>query len=381
MPAPAFPITSATPVAGASSLAIPGEQRLVSIDALRGFAMLWLIGGREILLAAVALFWPPWFDAIETQFTHARWEGFAFWDLVMPLFLFVVGVSMPLAIGRPGRLDVPLRAQYMRIARRVGILWILGMLLRAARPDNIGWELYSSALQAIAVGYLVTAMALLHLRVRGQIALLTTLLLGYAVLLLLVPFPNGSAGMLERRMNLPHYVDDLILGEFRADHSFTWIVTSLGFSATVLLGAMAGHLFQPTISARRRIAWLVAIGAACLTAGLVWSYWLPWNRHLWTSSMVLGAGGISFWLTALFYFVIDVRGDRRWAFPLVVLGANALLAYVVDPCVVLMSKSAVAGLFPDLPALKFDLLYPVVELAAIWSLVWYLYRKRIFLRA
>ena len=122
-----------------------------------------------------------------------------------------------------------------------------------------------------------------------------------------------------------------LLGGFRHDHSFTWVLTSLGFAATVLLGAMAGHLLRTHLSAARKLFWLVTIGLACMAVGWLWSYWLPLNRHLWTSSMVLWAGGFSFLLLALFYAVIDVAGFNRWAFPLVVIGANALLAYVLDP--------------------------------------------------
>ena len=121
-----------------------------------------------------------------------------------------------------------------------------------------------------------------------------------------------------------------MLRGFRRDHNFTWIVSSLGFAATVLLGSMSGHLLKGRLSAGRKLLALIALGLACLGMGWLWSYWLPINRHLWTSSMILWAGGWSFLLLALFYLVIDVAGFKRWAFFFVVIGANALLAYVFD---------------------------------------------------
>jgi predicted acyltransferase len=303
------------------------------------------------------------------------------WDLVMPVFLFVVGASMPLAMAKRCEKNISLRSTYARIARRVLILWILGALLQATKPDCMGLELFSNALQAIAVGYLVTSLALLHLRLGGQIGLLLLLIFGYGVLLMFVPFPGHPAGLLERRLNLPHYIDDLLLGNFRRDHSYTWILSSLGFSATVLLGAMAGHLLHARISIRQRMLWLTVLGAGCLAGGWIWSYWMPWNRHLWTSSMILGAGGISFFLLALSYAVIDVGGIQRWVFPFVVIGANALLAYSVDPIFVWASTTLATGLAPNTPAPLIGLFSAALEIAGLWWVLWHLYQKRIFLRA
>jgi predicted acyltransferase len=333
--------------AASPSYARSASQRLVSLDVLRGFAMFWLIGGREFLLGVVGCLYPPWFDAFETQVTHPKWHGFVAWDLVMPVFLFVVGASMPFAMAKWRQCGEPLGPAYWRIARRVAVLWFLGTLTQASKPEAQGPELYSNALQAIAAGYLVTSLALLHLRVRGQVVLFFALLLGYAALLLFVPFPDHPAGTLQRTANLPRYVDEIVLGDFRCEHSFTWVVTSLGFAASVLLGAMAGHLLKMRQSSGWKLRGLVVIGAGCLASGWIWSYWLPLNRHLWTSSMVLWGGGVGFMVLAGLYAVVDVGGFRRWAFPLVIIGSNALLAYVLDPAFDRASNLLVLGIFPD----------------------------------
>jgi predicted acyltransferase len=360
------------------------SQRLVSLDALRGFTMLWIMGGRELLLALVACIYPPLYDAVETQVTHPRWEGFVAWDMVMPMFLFMVGTSMPFAMAKRLEQGGPLAPTYWRIARRVAVLWLMGMMAQGTllKYQIEGLELFSNTLQAIAVGYLVTSLALLHLSVRGQIGLFGLLVLAYWALLVFVPFGGHAAGTLEQNVNFARYVDELILRSFRRDHSYTWIVTSLGFSATVLLGTMAGRLLKLQWNPVQRIRALVGVGLVLLAAGWVWSYWLPLNRHLWTPSMILWAGGWSFLMVALFHAVIDVGGYSRWAFPFVVIGANALLAYVFDHVVDRMLSDLLFGnLARQLPAEYGELVLALGEVGLVWLLLWYLYRNRTFLRA
>lgn len=362
----------------------PPNQRLVSLDALRGMTMFWIMGGRELVLATVACLYPAGYDAWETQLTHTRWEGFVAWDMIMPIFLFLVGASMPFALGKRIEQGESLRATYGRIARRVAILWILGMLAQGSLL-KFHWrelELFSNSLQAIAVGYLITSVALLHLRLRGQIVLLVALVLGYWCMLTFIPFAGHPAGTLGQYVNFPRYVDEQVLRGFRRDHSFTWIVTSSGFAATVLLGAMAGKLLRGRLSVQRKLLYLIAIGATCTLAGWIWSYWVPLNRHLWTSSMILWAGGWSFVLIAGSYALIDVAGVKKWAFPFVVIGANALFAYVFDHVFDrTLSDTLLVNLSNQWSAPYGELLRSIGEVGLLWLILWYLYSKRTFLRA
>ena len=136
------------------------------------------------------------------------------------------------------------------------------------------------------------------------------------------------------------------------------------------------------MAATRRLAYLVLIGLACMAGGWIWSYSLPINRHLWTSSMILWAGGWSFLLLALFHAVIDVAGARRLVFPLIVIGSNALLAYTLEPLVYLAVRGLRPNLLPvDLPTPHAELLVYGSEVAFLWLLLWWLYRRRLFLRA
>jgi predicted acyltransferase len=357
------------------------KRRLGSIDALRGFTMFWLIGGRELFLGiAAALLGPACFDFVDTQLTHPKWQGFVAWDMVMPIFLFVVGLSMPFAMGRRQDCGVSQKAVYGRIFRRVAALWILGMINQATKEAE-GPELYSNTLQAIAVGYLVTSIALLHLQNRGRIALFAALVLIYGGLLMFMPFPDHPGGTLQRTANLPRYLDEIMLAGFRRDHSFTWLLTSLGFAASVLMGAMGGLVLKSQSSVARKVLQMVSAGVVCMALGWIWSYWLPFNRHLWTSSMILWAGGIGFLLSTLFYLVIDVLQYQRWSFPFVVIGANALLAYILDPIFDQTAKGIFLNLYPECEQPLLGFVIGVFELTILWTLLLFLYRRRLFLRA
>jgi predicted acyltransferase len=185
-----------------------------------------------------------------------------------------------------------------------------------------------------------------------------------------------------RETNFARYVDELVLGGFRRNHNFTWIVTSAGFAATVLMGAMAGRLLRTAWPAGRKLGVLAGVGLACVILGELWNPLLPINRHIWTSSLIVWTGGWCLLLLALFYAVIDVAGIRRWAFFFVVIGANALLAYVfAEVYGRTMSGVLVNNLAAQWSPPYDELLQAGAEVGVLWLILLYLYRNRTFLRA
>ena len=351
--------------------------------------MFWLIGGDELAVAVAGWFSPAVLDAVDTQLTHRRWHGFTAWDLVMPLFLFMVGTSLPFAQAKRVASGAPLRSTYWRIARRVALLWIFGMIVQTkllTQDQVIRWSCTATRFRPSrwAIWSLRSPCCTCHWRDKSLFA---ALLFGYWALLALVPFAGHAAGTLEPTINFPRYIDELVLGGFRRDHNFTWVVSSLGFAATVLLGSMSGHLLKGGWSAGRKLLMLIALGLACLGIGWLWSYWLPLNRHLWTSSMILWSGGWSFLLLALFYLAIDVAGFKRWAFFFVVIGANALLAYVFDQFfgrtfsdTLVWALGGLSSAKP-LPVPYDEFARSLGEVGLLWVILWCLYRRRIFLKA
>jgi predicted acyltransferase len=362
--------------------ALPSE-RLMSVDALRGFDMFWIAGGQAFVMELCRLFanpLPPWLDR---QFEHVPWEGFVGWDLIMPLFLFIVGVAMPFSFSKRLARGDSRRSIYGKVIYRVAVLWVLGMVaqghLLAFDLNNL--QLYSNTLQSIAAGYLVAAIALVELPVRWQAALAGALLVVFWGLMMFVPVPGYGAGVLTPDGNLAMYVDKAVLGRFRDGTNYTWILSSLGFAATVLMGVLSGHLLRAPMPGRRKALLLVGAGLACLLAGWLWGFSFPIIKHIWTSSMVLWSGGWCLLLLALFYWVIDVLGYRRWAFFFTVLGMNAIVAYMAPDIIPFreISQTLFAGLARHLGMFG-PVLVAFGTLGVLWLGLYYMFRKRTFVR-
>jgi predicted acyltransferase len=349
---------------------------------------------------------------------HVDWNGFSAWDMIMPLFLFIVGTAMPFSFSNRFAQGSSLAGMYRKIIIRVLILWVLGMVAQGSllKFDIEKLKLFSNTLQSIAVGYLVASIALLHLPVLGQYLLAAGLLVGYWALMAFVAVPGQAPGLLEPDMNLARYVDEWVLGRFKNTNTYTWVLSSMGFAATVLLGVMGGHILRMRKSGWLRFLLLLLAGGVCLALGWIWghglslgqeaaekSVWIfPINKHVWTSSMALWSGGWSFLLLAAFYLVIDVLKLRAWAFPFIVLGANALLVYMVAHVWSMkqIAEPLVGGLakyidkwgqyflsYPSVAAWGVSLdkcgavLVSFTALAILWIILWYMYRNKTFIRA
>jgi len=360
--------------------------RLLGLDALRGFDMLWIVGGRELLLAWSAATGWPLLATLARQCEHAEWHGFTFWDLVFPLFLFIAGVSLPFSFAVRLARGHSRRALARHALRRAALLVALGVLynlvrdkafLASGHPADLR---YASVLGRIGLGAAGAALIVLRWGVRGQILWVAVLLLGYHALLLWVPVPGHGAGDLTPGHTLADWVDQQFLpGRLhRGDRDPEGLLSTLPAVATALLGALTGAWLQrrPRNTATS-LSLLAAAGLALLLGGL-WSRVLPLNKNLWTSSFVLWTGGWSLALLALFHQLVDVLGWRRLAFPLTVVGCNAITIYLLerflpfDDWLLSLSAAGVAGV-------------PWVELLGVglllrWLVLYALYRRKLFVR-
>ena len=370
--------------------------RIASIDALRGFDMLLLCGG-----AAVLRLWLEWQGGgavpgwVMSQFEHAEWGGaFTCWDLVMPLFIFITGAGMPFAFAKyrqPGGEHCVARTAW-RVLRRVVLLFVLGMLvqgnLASANPERM--SLFCNTLQAIAEGYLLAAVVLMCTR-RMWVWLVVCVccLVSYWALLRFVPCGDQPAGLFEPRRNLAIYIDCLLQGRWQDGTPYSWILTSLSFGALTLLGCLSGGV----LAARRgwrAVGLLSVAGVVCLVAALLLEYDTPLIKHIYTTTCVLWAGGWCVLLLALFHLLFDCCGRRMacLAYPLQVVGCNALLAYLLTEIhgphghslwwgVAHPLVYGVAGLATP-PAAAF--VHALLSLLLLWLLLWWLYRRRAYLR-
>lgn len=365
------------------------SPRLMSIDALRGFDMMWIVGG-DRLVHALAKWWGgPRASELSRQFRHVEWEGFRFYDLIFPLFLFLVGVVLPFSVGKllaQGR-----SAAYRRVVRRVLLLFALGLLCNGIL--RFDWEnlRITGVLQRIAICYGIAAIIDLHTTIRGKISTILAILLGYWALLAMVPAPGGSAGDFSKEGNLAGWVDRAylpgkILEPFYGFGDNEGLLSTIPAIATTLLGVLAGHWLRSQRGNWTKAAGLAAAGSASLMLGLIWGQTFPIVKNLWTSSFVLVAGGWSLLLLAAFYTVIDVLGWRKWAFFFVVIGVNAITIYVV-PRFVDFNYTAdffLSGIYQIAETHGSVSLRAVIAAAgallAKWLFLLILYRKKMFLR-
>lgn len=360
------------------------QGRLVSLDALRGFDMFWIIGGGWIVSGLAKGLQDDWFSQYVLPHTrHVPWEGFLAWDLIMPLFLFVVGAAMPYSFAKRLEQGHSKGRLYVHILFRVVVLWILGMVAqgRLLQYDLSKLRLYSNTLQAIAAGYLIASIFLMNLRMWGQLAVTAALLLLYWALLMLVPVPGYGPGELTPEGNLAIYIDKLILGPYQDGTSYTWILSSMTFGCTVMMGALAGQLLRSDFGRMRKTLFLLASGVACIWIGWAWGLVFPIIKHIWTSSMVLFAGGWSIVLLGVFYLLFDVLRLRFLAFPFVVIGMNAIAVYMVTR---VYDFRQIGDIFVSGLARWtgdwHDFVRAVAGVVAIWLILLHLYRKRTFIK-
>ena len=257
---------------GSSKFTVPDGGRVVAIDALRGFDMFWIAGGSELVLTLIAIFKDPVPDWLKHQFEHSNWEGFTAWDLIMPLFLFVVGAAMPFSFAR--RIDEgQSKGQlYAKLFRRTIVLFVLGMAVQGHLLDFklSTLHVFANTLQAIAVGYLIAGIVMLNVGIVGQVAFTALMLVGFWLLLMFVPLGEHGVGSLEPSANVALAVDQFVLGGFidGTDPPYTWVLSGMTFAASVLLGVFSGHVLRSRLSPWVRVLVLATLGISCLAAGL-----------------------------------------------------------------------------------------------------------------
>jgi predicted acyltransferase len=358
------------------------QGRVLSIDALRGFDMFWITGGGVVFLRLADAVHTPLTAAIARQLDHVPWAGFHFYDLIHPLFLFVVGLVMPISFRR--RLAGASTATlWKHILTRLAILWALGMVVQGHLLTYSYSKIafYSNTLQTIAVGYLIASVVILFLGVPAQLLVTLGLVAGYAAILAFVPVPGLGKPVLEPYHNLAAYLDSRILGAHVDGTDWTWILPGMSFGALVMAGVFASYILQSAMTGLRKTRALVITGVVLTLAGMALSTVQPMIKRMYTSSYTLFSAGLCFLLMALFYLLIDHWKFTRWTKFFIIIGSNSIFAYVLGE---LYGFQGFAGIF--LQGLKVHLAnwYPLVlsvgAYAVFWLILWHLYRQKIFIR-
>lgn len=370
-------------------------QRLESLDILRGFDLFILVTVEAVIHPLQRAINADWFNSIMWNFSHVEWKGFSPWDLIMPLFLFMSGVSMPFALSRykkiPGKHSV-----YRRIAKRVVLLWIFGMMcqgnLLGLNPDKVYF--YSNTLQAIAAGYLIAAILFLHTGIRVQIGAAIACLLAYWGAMQFITVDGFGGGNYTPDGNLAEWIDRTVLGRFRDGarvedgvvvfakwYRYTWILSSLNFGVTVLTGLFAGHILKHSFTQRKKVILLLGIGTTMVALGWLWGLQHPVIKKLWTSSMVLVSSGYCFLLMGAFYYWIDCKGRKKYLAWLKIYGMNSILAYMIANVINFscIGQSVFHGLQQYIGD-YYAVLIAISNVTILFVILKMLYKRNIFLR-
>jgi predicted acyltransferase len=410
------PTDQVTPVPADPQPAPPKRSRLVSLDALRGFDMFWIIGGEEVVKAVAGPYQEHqrWAQIAMTQIDHSRWAGFTFYDLIFPMFVFIVGVSLVFslnkAIATKGK-----SAAVRRVLVRGFILYLLGLIFYGGFSWSLGglhakehqpfdpssvqgafWRViadirFMGVLQRIAICYTAAGLLFCFFRARTLAYTAAGLLVVYWGVMTFVRAPGQEHRSFDEGKNIANWLDAHYLPGFKwdGDHDPEGLLSTLPAVGGCLLGALVGILlYGSEYGSYRNVLILIVGGAILVGVGYSWGFQFPIIKKLWTSSFVLLTAGCSMILLGFFYLVIDVWKFRIWAAPFVWIGMNAITLYLVwnlfGHDFQKLAARLVGGpgtelaryLPPTVPAIA----HSVVALLLILILARFLYKREIFLR-
>ncbi len=359
------------------------QNRIRSIDILRGFDMLMIVLADQFFSKLDKGVGSDLTRALAQQFSHPEWLGFRFYDIIMPLFLFVVGAVIPFSISKYIENSDNRKSLYLKLLKRFFLLFLLGWIVQGNLLDFdlSTFQIFSNTLQAIAVGYVFTTIAYLYLKPKYRLLLFIACLLVYGLLLTLPIIPGIGRSSLVPDANFALYVDHLIFGPFDDGYQYTWFLSGLGFTATTLSGLFAGMLIKNQKDKIKVVKTLFIYGIIALSIGLFANLWHPIVKKIWSSSFVLVSSGICYFLMAVFYWIIDVKQKFKWAFFLKVIGMNAITAYVISH-VLPFPKIAGFLLYGLAPYTGnyYELITVIGGFALLYLLLWYMYKNKTFIK-
>lgn len=358
------------------------NSRLMSVDVLRGFDLLMIIFADRFFYNLNTAAKTNFTTNLAAQFEHPEWLGSHFYDIIMPLFLFVVGVVIPFSLGKRTIESKSKTQLYYHIIRRFVILFILGWIVQGNLLflDITKFQIFSNTLQAIAVGYLFSSLAYIHLSRKGRYIMFVFCLIVYAVLLSL-PNVFGIDFELLPNKNLPIYIDQHVFGRFYDQTQYSWLLTGFGFIATTMSGLFAGELLLSKLPRQKIANYLALIGLTAISVSLIIGIWHPIIKKIWTSSFVLFSSGISFILLALFYWIVDVKGYQKWAYPFRIIGLNAIAAYVGSHVLnfSLIAKQVFYG-FEQFTGAYYDAFCDVAGFGILYLILWYMHKNKTYIK-
>lgn len=348
--------------------------------------MFFIMGGDALFLSLCALLPLPFLKSCAPQMQHAVWEGFTFYDLIFPLFLFLAGVSFPLSLTKQRSNGKSNHKISLRIVRRGCTLILLGMVYNGLLQFDFEGLRYASVLGRIGSAWMLAALVYVWCGRKWSVVISVSTLLGYWALLLWVGAPDSTASHFSMEGNIVSYVDRLLLPGtlHNGIHDPEGLLSTLPAMVTAQLGIFVGEFIthKGKLGNVEKSLILIAVGVALLLFGYLWSASCPLNKNLWSSSFVLVSGGWSVVLLTMFYLVVDVVGFRRWAFFFQVIGVNSITIYLLQQFVDFhhINSALFGGIFSLLPSAVYATAYWLAYVMLCWGLLYFLYKKNTFLK-
>lgn len=373
--------------------------RLVSLDALRGFVMLWIMSGEHIVHALAKAAPIPVFIWMSSQLHHTDWNGITFYDMIFPVFLFVAGVSMPYSFekkmsiaGVSTPMELPAeekRKIYVTMVKRTCKLLLLGFIVNGIlRFDGFDQTRFASVLGRIGLAWFFAGIIYLNFDIKKQVFWLVSILVGYYVVMKWMPVPGFGAGILTPEGSFSSYIDQQFLpGRLHSKvYDPEGLFSTIPAVTTALLGMFLGTFLKGSandFSVSKKILILIASAVVLIGIGILWNYDFPINKRLWSSSFVCFVGGFSILFFTFFYLIIDVLGFNKWAFPLILIGSNSILIYMASEGLVNFGHTAefvFGGLIKFLPFIWQPVFTAVSITFVQLVLLYFLYKRKWFLK-
>ncbi len=365
----------------------PTSNRLVSIDALRGFDMLMICGADAFFSSFHGKTNLPWVDALAMQFEHPEWIGFTFYDFIFPLFLFLAGVSIPFSLGRAKAEKLPKREIYKKAILRMFVLIGLGLLYKNAPFPFFDWEniRLGSVLGRIGIAGFVTVILYLNMDATKRLLVAAGILLTYYAMVFLIPVPGFGVGDLSFEGNLVGWFDRTFLPGrlLQGTYDELGILTTFPAICLTIFGAQAGEILRNRDRpAGRRLWQLILFGTVLILLAVIWGLHFPIFKRMWTSSFILLTGGMAFLTLGLFYWVIDILKFKKWTFFFVVIGMNSLTIYLIYRFVNFRytSRLLFQGLYESFGENWIPVFESLGAILLVWLFLYFLYRRNLFFK-
>lgn len=360
------------------------RERLLSLDALRGFDMFWITGGGYLVTVVAKYSGAGWLRTVADQMDHVPWNGFHFFDLIFPLFMFISGVAIPFALVSKLEKKVPKNELAKKVFKRAITLVLLGLIYNGVFSNGFENPRFASVLGQIGMAYFFASMIVIYTKsFKSNLYWLGGILVGIGIIQLLIPVPGIGGGVLTPEGCINGYLDRMFLPGRLYGGSFDpeGLLCIVSAVTVTLMGSVAGHFLRDkTTNDHKKLKTLFTVGVSAIITALLLSTFYPIIKACWTSPFNILTGGIGFLLMACFYWIIDVKGWKKWSFFFRVIGMNSIFIYLLYD---LVDVSHTAKYLFGWTVLWGDFGHIISIIAGIllvWYLLYYMYKKNIFLR-